>query len=62
MGFNKRYINFQNTLVALNDGNLKSYYGKSNTFIFEDEKSERVYKLFVVDKKQEHEILNIINH
>jgi hypothetical protein len=61
MGFNKRYINYQNTLAALKSDNLKGYYGKSDTFIFEDEISEKIYRLFITEKKKEQEILNIIN-
>jgi hypothetical protein len=50
MGFNKRYINYQNTLIALQSNTLKDYYGKSDAFIFNDEKSAKVYDLFVEGK------------
>lgn len=60
MGFNKRYVNYQNTLNALQSNNLKEYYGKSDTLIFDDEKSERVYNLFV-NGKTEEEILKLLN-
>ena len=60
MGFNKRYVNYQNTLNALQSNNLKEYYGKSDTLIFDDENSERVYNLFV-NGKTEEEILKLLN-
>ena len=60
MGFNKRYVNHQNTLVALKSNKLKEYYGKSDTLIFEDNESERIYSLFV-EGKTEDEILKLIN-
>jgi hypothetical protein len=60
MGFNKRYVNYQNTLVALKSNKLKEYYGKADTLIFEDNESEKVYSLFV-EGKTEDEILKQIN-
>ena len=60
MGFNKRYVNYHNTLNALQSNNLKEYYGKSDTLIFDDENSERVYNLFV-NGKTEEEILKLLN-
>jgi hypothetical protein len=60
VGFNKRYINLERTLVALKENNLKGYYGKSDMLIFEDEVSSIAYNLFKSGKKDE-EILSIIN-
>ena len=60
MGFNKRYINYQNTLIALKSNNLKEYYGKSDAFIFDDNISEKVYNFFV-EGKTEEEIIKLIN-
>jgi len=60
MGFNKRYINYQYTLIALQSNTLKDYYGKSDAFIFNDEKSAKVYDLFVEGKTTE-EIIKLIN-
>lgn len=60
MGFNKRYVNYQNTLVALKSNKLKEFYGKADAFIFEDNESEKIYTLFV-EGKTEDEILNQIN-
>jgi len=60
MGFNKRYINYQNTLIALQSNKLKDYYGKSDVLIFNDEKSEKVYDLFAEGKTTE-EIIKLIN-
>jgi hypothetical protein len=59
MGFNKRYINHQNTLIALQSNRLKEYYGKTDAFIFQDYESEKIYDLFV-EGKTEKEILKII--
>jgi hypothetical protein len=60
MGFNKRYINYQNTIIALQSNTLKDYYGKSDAFIFDDERSEKVYNLFVEGKTTD-EILKLLN-
>ena len=60
MGFNKRYINYQNTLIALQSNKLKDYYGKSDALIINEEKSEKVYDLFVEGKTTE-EIIKLIN-
>jgi hypothetical protein len=60
MGFNKRYINYQSTIIALQSNTLKDYYGKSDAFIFDDERSEKVYNLFVEGKTDE-EIIKLIN-
>jgi hypothetical protein len=59
MGFNKRYINYQNTLIALQSNKLKEYYGKSDALIFDDYISEKVYNLFIKDKT-EKEIMKLI--
>ena len=50
MGFNKRYINYDNTLSALKLERLSEYYGKTDAFIFEDSESIEVYELFVDGK------------
>ena len=60
MGFNKRYINYQNTLIALQSDKLKEYYGKADAFIFDDNISEKVYNFFV-EGKTEEEIIKLIN-
>ena len=60
MGFNKRYINYQNTIIALQSNTLKDYYGKSDAFIFDDERSEKVYNLFVEGKTTD-EILMLLD-
>ena len=59
MGFNKRYIDYQNTLIALQSNKLKEYYGKSDALIFDDYISEKVYNLFIEDKT-EKEIMKLI--
>ena len=47
MGLNKRYINYENTLIALQENKLNEYYGKTELFIFEDNISKYVYELHV---------------
>jgi hypothetical protein len=59
MGFNKRYIDYQNTLIALQSNKLKEYYGKSDALIFDDYISEKVYNLFIKNKT-EKEIMKLI--
>lgn len=59
MGFNKRYINYENSLKALEDNRLKEYYGKSDALIFTDKKSSKIFDLFEEGKTYE-EILLII--
>ena len=60
MGFNRRYINYDNTLSALKLDTLSEYYGKTDAFIFEDSESVEVYELFV-EGKTDSEILTILN-
>jgi hypothetical protein len=59
MGFNKRYINSENCIQALNDNNLKGYYGKSDMLIFDDSLSSLIHELFL-QGKSDKEILIII--
>ncbi len=61
MGFNKRYINYQNTLIALQSNKLKEYYGNADALIFDDNISEKVYSLFIRGKKTD-EILKFLNN
>lgn len=61
MGFNKRYINYQNTLIALQSNKLKEYYGNAEAFIFNDNISEKVHSLFI-EGKTEEEIIKLIDH
>jgi hypothetical protein len=60
MGFNKRFVVLEHCIRALENNDLKSYYGKSDTLIFEDEMSSKIYKLYC-EGKSESEILLIIN-
>lgn len=60
MGFNKRYVDLEYTIKALQNNNLKGYYGKSDALIFEDTISSKVYNLYK-QGKTEKEILSIIN-
>ena len=59
MGFNKRYVNYQSTLRALQSGSLKEYYGNSDALIFQDDESLMVNNLFDEGKSDE-EILIIL--
>lgn len=61
MGFNRRYINYKNTLSALKLDKLSEYYGKADAFMFEDSESVEVYELFV-DGKTNLEILTILEN
>jgi hypothetical protein len=61
MSFNKRYINYTNTLSALQSDTLSSYYGKADAFIFQDTKSVEVYELYTKGKTPK-EILNILEN
>jgi hypothetical protein len=60
MGFNKRYVDSKMSIIALENGGLKLYYGKSDALIFEDELSSQIYRLFK-EGKSDSEILSIIN-
>lgn len=60
MGFNKRYVSSQSSITALENNNLRGYYGKSDILIFEDDISSKIYSLFKEGKTDE-EILLIIN-
>jgi hypothetical protein len=60
MGFNKRYITYQNTLIALQSNKLKEYYGNSDALIFNDSISKKVHSLFI-EGKTEEEIIKLID-
>jgi hypothetical protein len=59
VGFNKRLINYDRSLSALENSRLKEYYGKSNSLFFMDQKSRDIFKLHEEGKTDE-EILKII--
>jgi hypothetical protein len=59
VGFNKRYINFKETLLALETIGLKNYYGKSDALIFEDSISSTIYDYYS-EGQTETQILNQI--
>jgi hypothetical protein len=59
MGFNKRYVTYENTISALEKNSLREYYGKSDMLFFQDQISSDVYK-FYKEGKTDEEILNII--
>lgn len=60
MGFNKRYVDLERCIKALENNNLRGYYGKSDMLIFEDDTSSLIYELFQ-QGKNDKEILSIIN-
>jgi hypothetical protein len=60
MGFNKRFVVLEHCISALNKGDLKGYYGRSDMLIFEDTTSSMIYNLYK-EGKTEEEILSIIN-
>ena len=60
MGFNKRFVVLEHCIKALENNDLKSYYGKSDMLVFEDEVSSKIYQLYL-EGKSESEILLIIN-
>jgi hypothetical protein len=60
MGFNKRFVVLEYCIKALENNDLKGYYGKSDMLVFEDEVSSKIYQLYR-EGKSESEILLIIN-
>jgi len=60
MGFNKRLVNLDSCILALQDNRLKIYYGKSDMLVFEDETSSMIYELYK-QGKSDSEILQTIN-
>lgn len=59
MGFNKRLINYDRSLLALESDRLKEYYGKSDALFFMDQKSREIFKLHE-EGKTDKEILKLI--
>jgi hypothetical protein len=62
MGFNKRTINLKYCIYALENNNLKGYYGKSDALLFEDNISLRIYDLFCEGKTDKEILINIKKH
>jgi hypothetical protein len=60
MGFNKRHVVLDRCIEALNNNNLRGYYGNSDMLYFEDDLSSRIHDLFL-EGKTDAEILSIIN-
>jgi hypothetical protein len=60
MGFNKRLVNLDSCILALQENRLKIYYGKSDMLVFEDETSSIIYELYK-QGKSDLEILQTIN-
>jgi len=62
VGFNKRTINLKYCITALENNNLKGYYGKSDVLFFEDDISLHIYDLFCEGKTDEEILINIKKH
>lgn len=60
MGFNKRWINLDRSIRALKEERLSQYYGKGDTFFFQDETSLLIYNLYT-QGNTDKQILTIIN-
>ena len=60
MGFNKRFVNLDSCIVALQENRLKTSYGKSDMLVFEDDTSSMIYELYKKGKS-DLEILQTIN-
>jgi hypothetical protein len=60
MGFNRRFVSLDDSIKALENNDLKGYYGKSDMLLFDDEVSSRIYELYQ-EEKNESQILLIIN-
>jgi hypothetical protein len=60
MGFNKRLVNLDSCILALQENRLKLYYGKSDMLVFEDETSSMIYELYK-QGNSDLEILQTIN-
>jgi hypothetical protein len=61
VGFNKRHINYERSVLALEKNKLEEYYGNSDALFFMDKASHEIYKLHC-EGKSDKEILEIIEH
>jgi hypothetical protein len=59
MGFNKRFVVLEHCINALENNDLKSYYGKSDMLVFEDEVSSKIYQLYLEGKSEPEILINI---
>jgi hypothetical protein len=46
-------------MKALENNDLKSYYGKSDMLVFEDEVSSKIYQLYLEGKSEPEILINI---
>jgi hypothetical protein len=60
MGFNKRWVNLDSCIRALQKGKLKEYYGKSDMLVFQEKVGNLIYDLHIQGNTDD-EILTIIN-
>jgi hypothetical protein len=59
MGLNKLWVDLDNCIRALREGNLEEYYGKNDLLLFQEETSSLIHDLHIQGKTDD-EILNII--
>jgi hypothetical protein len=59
MGFNKRFVVLEDCIRALENNDLKSYYGKSDILVFEDEVSSKIHQLYFEGKSESEILINI---
>ena len=62
MGFNKRYVDLERCIKALESNNLRGYYGKSDALIFEDETSSKIYELYKQGISEQEILYSIIKN
>jgi hypothetical protein len=60
MSFNKRWVTLDQCVLALKEGKLKEYYGKSEMLYFGDTTCSLIYNLHLEGKTDE-EILKTTN-
>lgn len=61
MGFNKRHINYERSVLALEKNKLEEYYGNSDALFFMDKESHQIYKLHC-EGKSDAQILETIQN
>jgi hypothetical protein len=59
MGFNKRFVVLEHCIKALENNDLKSYYGKSDMLVFEDKVSSKIHQLYLEGKSESEILINI---
>jgi hypothetical protein len=52
MGFVKKFIREEDSILALKNGNLKEFYSSSDALFFEDKTSIKIFELFKKGKNE----------